>query len=68
MKKSAWVDACKAACLERFAGEHLLARVWCIGGRLRLVPFRGREALFAREAMVMDVMISQARRYVCGVT
>ena len=52
-----------AACRERFAGEHLLACVWRIGGRVRLVPLHGRESLFAREDM-MGVVINQARRYV----
>lgn len=45
-------------------GEHLLARVWRIGGRVRLIPLSGRESLFAREDMLLGVVVSQARRYV----
>lgn len=50
--------------IAKLEGEHLLARVWRIGGRVRLVPLRGRESLFAREDMLLGVVISQARRYV----
>lgn len=50
--------------IAKLEGEHLLARVWRIGGRVRLVPLRDRESLFAREDMLLGVVISQARRYV----
>ena len=50
--------------IAKLEGEHLLARGWRIGGRVRLVPLRGRESLFAREDMLLGVVISQARRYV----
>lgn len=50
--------------IAKVEGEHLLARVWRIGGRVRLIPLSGRESLFAREEMLLGVVVSQARRYV----
>ncbi|WP_110709235.1 hypothetical protein [Salinicola sp. CR57] len=45
-------------------GEHLLARAWRIGGRVRLAPLYGRKSLFAREEILLGVVVSQARQYV----
>ncbi|WP_144076917.1 hypothetical protein [Salinicola socius] len=50
--------------IAKVEGEHLLARAWRIGGRVRLIPLHGRESLFAREEMLLGVVVSQARRYV----
>ncbi|MAM57350.1 MAG: hypothetical protein CMN25_08455 [Salinicola sp.] len=50
--------------IAKVEGEHLLARAWRIGGRLRLIPLQGRESVFAREEMLLGVVVSQARSYV----
>ncbi|WP_110710513.1 hypothetical protein [Salinicola sp. CR57] len=49
--------------IAKVEGEHLLVRAWRIGGRVRLIPLHGRESLFAREEMLLGVVVSQARRY-----
>ncbi|WP_110687003.1 hypothetical protein [Salinicola aestuarinus] len=50
--------------IAKLPGEHLVARTWRIGGRVRLIPLHGRESVFARDDMLLGVVVSQARRYV----
>ncbi|WP_110678812.1 hypothetical protein [Salinicola sp. RZ23] len=48
----------------KLEGEHLLGRVWRIGGRVRLIPLQGHESLFVTGEVLRGVVVSQARRYV----
>lgn len=50
--------------IAKLEGRHLVARVWRIGGRLRLIPLHGREAMFVQDDVLLGVVVSQARRYV----